>query len=724
MGRTYFNKRVVRLLSFIILIMIIFSLTAVVVSAQIYYCCEKTTNGAWCQKGLKEECDAGFKASPTSCDSTSYCKTGCCFDSAEGLCMENTPQRVCDDSGGSWADDANCNVPQCNLGCCIIGDQAALVTQTRCKALTGFYGLEVDFRKSITDELTCIETANAQDIGACVFEDPETFSPTCKFTTRGECNYDFHEGILCSADELGTVCGPSTKTTLSDSGDEVYYTDTCGNPANIYDSTKYNDELYWKKIFTKAESCGAGQSNAGSKTCGNCNYFLGSIGKKAKAGNKPTYGDYICTDLSCGDREHGESWCVSTGSGSSSSSSGDSDSSDGRDVSDITKTEGAAITGLVSWDFPFRDEGTTSGVSKSASLLRESRVGTRHFKQICVNNEILVEPCYDYRNEVCVEQETNGFSEAACTVNRWQTCISQTTKKKCENTDQRDCQWMEGYYFGTSGDDVLVSYSVRNPKTGKKITNQGVCLPQVSPGLPFWGQPGSGISASEENLNRNRFTGNAFKTITGFFITSRAAKTEEISDEEDTTDTDTSDTIEEDTTDTVAPTTDTTTTQQFPDTSQQTNPFGTGAVTPRTTISASDICSAGNAEITVNFKRYKYGYKFSGYEEWICTGESVAAANNDPRGADICQYFTEANLTNPSGFAAEFNAICIRLGDCGKKENYIGVTTDDGYAVYFNNSRVLGSGGGEIYDEDDDSDTTGSVIGAIIKDLYVGEPKQ
>jgi hypothetical protein len=125
------------------------------------YCCEKTTYGAWCQNEIRAACDPEFKASPTACDSTSYCKRGTCFDSQEGLCMENTPQKVCEDVGATWAEGLAGTIPQCSLGCCILGDQASLVTQTRCKAMTGLYGLETDFRADITDELTCIATANA-----------------------------------------------------------------------------------------------------------------------------------------------------------------------------------------------------------------------------------------------------------------------------------------------------------------------------------------------------------------------------------------------------------------------------------------------------------------------------------------------------------------------------------------------------------------------------------
>ena len=186
------------------------------------YCCEKTKTGAFCQNAPLEQCDNNFLTSPTSCDSTSYCKPGCCFDSQEGLCMESTPQNICNAGNGTWVNNSQCKIPQCGLGCCLLGDQAAFVTLTRCKQLSGFYGLKTDFRKTITNELTCIATAQGDDKGACVTEDTSTGTKNCKFTTRSACKVGsisatistnlssnktsagvgFYKDILCSAEEL------------------------------------------------------------------------------------------------------------------------------------------------------------------------------------------------------------------------------------------------------------------------------------------------------------------------------------------------------------------------------------------------------------------------------------------------------------------------------------------------------------------------------------------
>ena len=456
-------------------------------------CCERTINGAWCQNTLEESCDESYRKTPTSCEGTSFCKPGICFESDEGLCMQNTPQRVCKDDNGTWLDDTMGSVPQCNLGCCVLGTQASFVTLTRCKKLSADYGLETDFRTNIGDELSCIAIAASQDKGACVFE--SDYQKTCKFTTRGEClgveqggnrtsSGEFFLNYLCSADILATNCGPTTDTMCVDGKEEVYFKDSCGNPANIYDASKTysSDPDYWKEIKDKGDSCGYNDAsgNAGSRSCGNCDYFQGSICGEGNA----NYGDNICKDLNCyntkngNDYKNGESWCEYQG-----------DVGEGKDT-----------------------------------------VGSRYFRHVCIHGEETVEPCADYRNEVCLQDDIDTgegvFTEAACRVNRWRNCIDQDDEEDCLNLDRRDCFWFEGGFFtglvseesgtagtASSGGDTFSGGSTPTfsggitgqavaPITGKSIfgggddedsedssgvqLGGGACLPNVPPGLKFW----------------------------------------------------------------------------------------------------------------------------------------------------------------------------------------------------------------------------------------------
>jgi|SaaInlStandDraft_4_1057021.scaffolds.fasta_scaffold00476_19 hypothetical protein len=93
-------------------------------------------------------------------------------------------------------------------------------------------------------------------------------------------------------------------------------------------------------------------------------------------------------------------------------------------------------------------------------------VGSRHFVHYCLNGKEYVEPCRDYREEVCVEkkdQDSSGniYSNAQCRPNRWEDCIKCETQDCCEDSSVRDCTWQ---YLSTD----------------KK------CTPAVSPGFKFW----------------------------------------------------------------------------------------------------------------------------------------------------------------------------------------------------------------------------------------------
>lgn len=465
-------------------------------------CCEKTSNGAWCQNTLEEDCDTStnedtgspYRMTPSSCDATSFCKLGCCIDTEEGVCMKNSPKKVCEISKGTWIEDEKCRVAQCDLGCCVLGDQASFVTLTRCKRLSRLYGLETNFKQEITSEPECILVAYSQDKGACTYEFED--EKTCKFTTREECTStqkggnitsetEFFVNYLCSADELATNCGPSEETMCVAGKEEVYFKDTCGNPANIYDADRIyaNDPSYWQKIVPKHESCGYqeknGQGNIGSETCGNCKYLHGSLCAEGDA----TYGDNACRDLNCYNTKNGnhykngESWC---------------------------EYQGEKDNGL-------------------------DLVGSRHFRHICIHGEEIVEPCADFRNEICIEEQfsvsSGDFIEAACRVNRWTDCIDQFTEKDCLNTDKRECFWLEGYHYDATAEkenesleggqeEFGTSDIADEDKTGEEkgiITGGGICLPDNPPGFKFWeGRDSQSVCSLGNSLQKVTYHINIF----------------------------------------------------------------------------------------------------------------------------------------------------------------------------------------------------------------------
>jgi hypothetical protein len=419
-------------------------------------CCEKTKSGAWCQTAKQSDCNSSLLSSPTGCDSTAFCKLGCCFDSSEGTCSPNTAQKTCQNNGGTWADDAECLISQCQPGCCILGTQAAFTTLTSCRKLSGMYNMEVNFNKNIPDELTCISLASLSDQGACVFE--VDYQKTCKFASRQECNNiggqsaenitsnaTFYKDTLCSSEELGTNCALTQRTVCVPGKDGVYFVDKCGNPANIYDSEKVTDKAYWNKVVKIEDSCGYGNTNGNkdSKTCGNCDYFSGSMCKTADRTNRATYGDNICKNLDCklADgtiKRNGETWC------------------------DTDKPNGKFDT-----------------------------AGSRYFRHICMNGEETVEPCADFRQETCVEDNivVNGtkFSQGNCVINRWQGCFTQNTSEDCLNNATGDCKWQAFNVGGIiRGQPIPTPSGTVMPGKVTGLKPEYSCVPANSPGLQFW----------------------------------------------------------------------------------------------------------------------------------------------------------------------------------------------------------------------------------------------
>lgn len=366
------------------------------VSAQSLNCCPETNLNDTCMDFPDTECSSQCSQAciPSQCKDFASCKKGCCIDTTEGICTSKSSKAKCEADGGTWKDTADCNlntVPECKFGCCVLGSNVEFVTSQRCTKLAGELNLKVDFRAGITSEDSCVLLSMGQVRGACILNDN-----SCKMLTNSECNSltgrNIAPGYLCTAVDLNTTCHPTSNTMCVDGKDEVYFQDSCGNAANIYDSSMINNQSYWEKIVGKFSSCGAFDSrgNVNSKSCGNCDRYSGSSCKNyqdAGAG-KPNSGNFVCADLSCKsapsvvdasgnilatkDRQNGESWCIY-----------DSKIGSGDDVP-----------------------------------------GSRHFKYSCIDSEVKKEPCADARNEICVESKiAKNMSNAVCRANNWRNCF-------------------------------------------------------------------------------------------------------------------------------------------------------------------------------------------------------------------------------------------------------------------------------------------------------------
>ncbi len=360
--------------------------------------CLKGKDGSLCQEYPASECASKCSSQciPTGRNEINECKLGTCYDVDVGTCQERATRGECESNNGKWFDDSAGNVAECMKACCVVGDETvSLITAKECVKIGEVSGVATIYRTDIKNELVCWAMGKTKIEGGCVFENTE--EKKCRFLTKGECSGNdgqFYEGILCTHPNIGMNYQKQTAAKCVEGKDEIYWFDSEGNRENIYDANKaksWNNGL----ILNKDSSC----DPKNQKTCGNCNRFLGSVCGEKTSTEKLSDNSVgvVCRDLKCTDkngnrRENGESWCEYQG----------------------------AI-------------GTDKG---SAEFQRSvDTPGSTHFRATCVDGEVEINPCADYRNEICVEEENNlgkgeKISNAACVTNLWQLCLNYNTKVK------------------------------------------------------------------------------------------------------------------------------------------------------------------------------------------------------------------------------------------------------------------------------------------------------
>ncbi len=462
--------------SLIIFTFILLILGAVNISA---ICCEKLKDGGmWCQAADNiNACDAKYKSwYKDACSSVPEC-TGTCVNLNTGQCSEYTPKTLCLESGGSWSQNSIEKVPACQEICCVIGLEAYFINEKECKNMFSDFGIQGEIKREITTREMCELNSIAlnEGVGACVISTETEVACVMKTNTgctnsridelsghlKNSQSYDkieirFHKGLLCTASINGvglSDCAP-TKNTICHEG-KVYYLDSCGNLANIYDSSKYNNANYWTHFLTGYDEnlCKVGVS--GSATCGNCDSTLNTVCRgyrEAGFNLKPSNNDngLVCGDLSCKYNgktyQHGESWCAE---------------SPGTLLINQNLTTGELFTS---------DRNALKNVSKY------NLPGSRYYKMYCSSGEVIVEECADYRNAVCIQgiDDYSKRSQASCVFNPWMGCTSAETKTQCENLLSL-CKWIPGYRW--DGETVPEEY---------RKEMQGSCVPLIPPGFDFW----------------------------------------------------------------------------------------------------------------------------------------------------------------------------------------------------------------------------------------------
>ena len=454
---------------------------------------------------------------------------------------------------------------------------------SKMQEMSTLFGVDMTYKTDIGSELDCIASAQSQEVGACVFE--KDYDVTCTFQTRGECGAEtsvngsssgktFYPGELCSSEELGTDCARQTETGCFEQ--QVYWFDSCGNRENVYSSDR---DLSWNdgKAASPDEICPA--NDGSNKDCGNCNYVLGTRCAEISGIlgiGKPSFGDFVCKRTDCTDRygdkrKNGESWCVYDG-----------EIGNGADAP-----------------------------------------GSRHYKEVCIDGNVVSEPCGDLRSEICIEENVEGaFSAAACRVNRWQDCLGQTKQSGCENTDRRDCMFIPLNELPTvsaplEGSSLADFASIQESFSGSMVREEKSSSPDTA--STFTNPTDTG----EDTLNNpTSLTGGVVAPITGAFSFGG----------------------------------------EDPNADAVSKPAPTAipegiclpSFPPGFTFwqesDAEQICSTANVKCVVYFEKKLY---------------------SDEECVDNCECLEES-------WAGQVNGLCNSLGDCGAGANFAGKATYDG----------------------------------------------
>jgi len=411
--------------------------------------CIKGRDGSLCQEYVASECKnkCAGECLPSR-SNVPQCKLGTCFDPRVGTCSERATKENCESKGGQWFDDPAGNIAECQKACCVVGDDVRpLVTTRECKNIEEVEGITTKYRPEIKNELSCLALSHTKAEGACIFQTSD--EKKCKFIIKEEClknKGEFYEGFLCTHPDLKMTYKKQATAKCVEGKDEIYWFDSEGNRENIYNANKVKS---WGngRILPKSEGCDLGKDLKNQKECGNCNRLLGSVcgEKTAKEKLSDNSINIVCRDMRCVDkqgnvRENGERWCEYQGN--------------------IGAEKGAR------------------GFERSVDT-----PGSTHFIATCFDGNVEVDPCADYRNEICTESKiksSNGkeISNAACITNLWQLCLQYNAEVKGDTKAERQAA-ME-----TRNDKCI-----KNPHCILKKVDAAdnfkfeMCVPKYAPGF-------------------------------------------------------------------------------------------------------------------------------------------------------------------------------------------------------------------------------------------------
>ena len=153
-------KKMIAILKIYLVISIIlifgYSENAYAAGDEITSCCKKAENGQSCVDGLtQEQCQEGY-AGGVRCENVNECRNrGCC--KVNGDCVTGALEGTC---YGEYYNDAECNVEQCRLKCCVAGNSCGLMSEEKCQGIGGTVNEALDID-------SCNQVCETKSKGCC-----------------------------------------------------------------------------------------------------------------------------------------------------------------------------------------------------------------------------------------------------------------------------------------------------------------------------------------------------------------------------------------------------------------------------------------------------------------------------------------------------------------------------------------------------------------------------
>ncbi len=338
----------------------------------------------------------------------------CCEKTNQGAYCQYVPEEDCN---SQYRDaPSQCEyVDYCKLGCCYSQDTGWCSKATPKLLCDGEWSEDKNCNIPQCSRGCCLIGRNALfttdkncEIKAGFFGTTPDFRP--EIDSELECIF-LAEREEQGACVFGSSCSIQTKESCSRTGGEWYKDRYCSDPqlktsCIAHDSEGCDDQnVYWY------DSCGNREEIKEE-----CSIFEGTICRLQGT-------EHACKSIDCEveingkkvTKKNGESWCVYEGT-----------IGEGRDP-----------------------------------------VGSRHNRHICFMGEERAEPCQDFRNQICVQSDTdlgNGqiFTEAACRVNQWRQCIDYNTIEDKQIMEER-CDKNPDCFLKETNVDEYFSFSYCTP---------------------------------------------------------------------------------------------------------------------------------------------------------------------------------------------------------------------------------------------------------------------